>query len=152
MLVLCVPHLWLAPHPRQLALLAYQGPISLPVLGPWLAPRMIRTILQAGRGKDPLAPDDLELFAQHTPAAVTVAMYRTFLTREVLPIARGRYAQARLEVPTTLMVGARDLVTRGITTGPVPGQPQLQVETIEGVAHWLPEQRPQTVVDWLARP
>ena len=152
MLALCVPHLWVAPHPRQLALLAYQGPISLPIVGRPIARRMTRPILQAGRGHDRLSDADLELFAQHMSPEVAVAMYRTFLTRELLPIARGRYADSRLEVPTTVMVGTRDQVTRGVTPGAVPGQPHLQVEEIDGVAHWLPEQRPDVVTDWAAQP
>lgn len=149
LLGLCVPHLWTAPHPRQLALLGYQGPISLPVLGSRLAVRMIPAILQAGRGDDPLARADLELFAAHVPGRVTVAMYRTFLVRELLPIARGRYAAATLEPPTTLIVGARDLVTRGVIAGPVKGQPRLEVEVLDGVAHWVPEQRPAAILDWV---
>lgn len=152
MLALCVPHLWVAPHPRQLALLGYQGPISLPILGRPIARRMIPTILQAGRGHDRLSAADLELFAQHVSPEVTVAMYRTFLTRELVPIARGRYARSQLEVPTTVMVGGRDRVTRGMAPGPVPGQPLLQVEVIDGVAHWLPEQRPDVVTGWAAQP
>jgi pimeloyl-ACP methyl ester carboxylesterase len=152
MLVLCVPHLWVPPHPRQLALLGYQGPISLPVLGRTMAQWMVPAILQAGRGGERLPDEDVALFAQHIPAEVTVAMYRTFLTRELLPIARGRYAHAKLQVPTTVMVGARDRVTRGVTSGAVPGQPLLHVEEIDGVAHWLPEQRPDAVTGWLARP
>ncbi len=151
MLVLCVPHLWVDPHPRQLALLGYQGPISLPLIGRPLASRMIRPILQAGRGHDPLSAVNVELFAQHISPEVTVAMYRTFLTREVVPIARGRYGRSQLEVPTTVMVGARDQVTRGVTPGSVPGQPRLQVEVIHGVAHWLPEQRPDVVTGWVDR-
>ncbi len=149
MLALCVPHLWTAPHPRQLALLGYQGPVSLPVLGARLARGIIPAILQAGRGDDPLSGADVELFAAHVPGRVTVAMYRTFLVRELLPIARGRYAADTLKVPTTLMVGARDLVTRGIAAGPVKGQPQLEVDVLDGVAHWVPEQRPTAILDWV---
>ena len=150
-LVLSVPHLWLAPHPRQLALLGYQGPISLPFLGTRAAERMVPRILQAGRRDDPLPASDVELFANHVPPRVTVGMYRTFLTKEVLPIARGRYARAKLQLPTTLMYGERDLVTRGLEPGSAPGQPELQVERVNGVAHWIPEQRPQEVIDWLSR-
>lgn len=149
LLALCVPHLWTAPHPRQLALLGYQGPISLPLLGHRVAAPMVRKILQVGRGGDPLSTVDVELFAEHIPAHVTVAMYRTLLTREVVPIARGRYAADLLEVPTTLLIGARDLVTRGTPSGAVAGQSQLSVETLEGVAHWVPEQRPRAVIDWV---
>lgn len=148
MLALCVPHLWTPPHPRQLALLGYQGPVSLPVVGSRLAGRMIPVLLQAGRGEDRLPAADLELFAARVPGRVSVSMYRTFLTREVLPIARGRYAGATLAVPTTLMVGARDRVTGGIAAGPVKDQPQLTVEVLDDVAHWVPEQRPEAILDW----
>jgi pimeloyl-ACP methyl ester carboxylesterase len=147
-LALAVPHLWIPSHPRQLALLAYQGPVSLPLVGPRVARPMTRAILQAGRFGKPLSAVDIALFAEHIPPAVTVAMYRTFLTREVLPLTRGRYADAVLQVPTTLLVGARDLVTRGIRPGPVAGQPALSVEVLDGVAHWIPEQRPAAVLDW----
>jgi pimeloyl-ACP methyl ester carboxylesterase len=152
LLALCIPHPWTAPHPRQVALLlGYQVPISLPLVGSRVAGSMVRAILQVGRGSARLGADDVALFAEHIPAAVTVAMYRTSLTREMLPVARGRYADAALEVPTTLLVGARDLVTHGATAGPVAGQPHLHVETVAGVGHWLPEQRPQAVVDWVNR-
>jgi pimeloyl-ACP methyl ester carboxylesterase len=151
LLTLCIPHPWTAPHPRRLALmLAYQGPISLPFAGPLLAGPMVRKILQVGRGADPLDATDVARFAEPLAAAVTVAMYRTFLTREMLPIARGRYARAVLEVPTTLMVGNRDAVTGGTQAGPVTGQPQLQIQVLDGVAHWVPEQRPQAIVDWVS--
>jgi pimeloyl-ACP methyl ester carboxylesterase len=151
MLALCIPHLWISPHPRQLALLGYQGPISLPFIGARLSGPMARSILQAGRGGERLSPGDVALFADHIPASVTVAMYRTFLTREAIPIARGRYADTPLNVPTTLLVGERDLVTSGIPAGPVPGQPKLHVEVLEGVAHWLPEQRADAILEWVER-
>jgi pimeloyl-ACP methyl ester carboxylesterase len=149
LLAVCTPHLWVKRDPRRLAvLLSYQGPISLPVLGPRVAGPMLRAILKVGRGPEPLEPPDAALFAEHIPPAVTVAMYRTFLAREMLPLAKGRYANAVLEVPSTLILGRADAVTRGIAPGPVTGQPQLHVEVLDGVAHWVPEQRPQVVTDW----
>jgi pimeloyl-ACP methyl ester carboxylesterase len=150
MLALCIPHPWTAPDPRRVAaMLGYQVPISLPLVGPRVAAPMVRQILQTGRGGDRLQPVDVARFADHVPAEVTVGMYRTFLTREVVPIARGRYADAILRVPTTLIVGARDPVTKGIEAGPVRGQARLQVRQLAGVAHWVPEQRPQAVIDWV---
>lgn len=148
LLVLAVPHLWIPPHPRQLGMLVYQGPISLPFVGAHVAGPMVRAILQAGRGGDRLSASDIAVFADHLPAEVTVAMYRTFLTREVLPLARGRYEHDVLRVPTTVMVGAKDLVSRGLAPGPVAGQPELSVEVLDDVAHWIPEQRPQAILDW----
>jgi len=149
MLTVCIPHPWVGRDPRGLAvLLSYQGPISLPFAGPRVADPMVRRILQVGRGPDRLEPRDVALFAEHIPPAVTVAMYRTFLTHELVPIARGRYAGEVLEVPTTLLLGRADAVTRGITAGPVDGQPRLHVELLDRVAHWVPEQRPRAIGDW----
>jgi pimeloyl-ACP methyl ester carboxylesterase len=151
MLAVCILHPWIKASARRMAvLLSYQGPISLPLVGPRVAGPMVRAIVQVGRGTDRLGPQDVALFAEHLPPAVTVAMYRTFLTRELLPIVRGRYAGAVLEVPTTLILGRADAVTRGTPSGPVEGQPQLRVETLDGVAHWVPEQRPQVIIDWAA--
>lgn len=152
MLMVCVPHLWVEPHPRQLLLLSYQGPLSMPFLGERLAARMVPEILQSGRRGERLSDADLALFVQHVAPRVSVAMYRTFLTRELVPIARGRYARAKLGMPTTLLIGARDLVTRGIPAGRADGQPNLQVEVVQGAAHWLPEQRPELIADWVNRP
>jgi len=78
-------------------------------------------------------------------------MFRTFLIRELMPVSRGRYADGVLEVPTTLLVGTRDPVTKGRLAGPVEGQPQLDVEALDGVAHWVPEQRPRAIIDWVNR-
>lgn len=149
MLLLAIPHLWVPRHPRQLLLLTYQGPISLPVLGSRLAARMAPSILQAGRGPNPLTTEDVRLFTARVPPAVSTAMYRTFLTRELIPIARGRYAHRKLEVPTTMILGGLDLVTNGVDAGPVSGQPQIDVRLVDRVAHWLPEQRPDLVIDWV---
>jgi pimeloyl-ACP methyl ester carboxylesterase len=152
MLALCILHPWVKPDARRLAvLLSYQGPISLPIVGPRVAESMVRTLLQTGRGPDRLEPEDVALFAEHIPPAVTVAMYRTFLTREIVPLARGRYASDTLEVPTTLILGRADAITKGTASGPVKGQPRLQVELLDRVAHWVPEQRPQAIIDWASR-
>ena len=148
MLTLAIPHMWTPRHPRSLGLLAYQGPISMPLVGPRVARPMARVILQAGRGRERLPAADVDVFADHIPAAVAVAMYRTFLTREALPFIRGRYARQTLETPTTHLIGSGDLVARGMSDGVVPGQPNLNVATLRGVAHWIPEQRPQAIVDW----
>jgi pimeloyl-ACP methyl ester carboxylesterase len=150
LLALCIPHPWTAPHPRQLALLAYQLPISLPALGARLAGPLSRAILQSGRNGRRLATGDLDLFAGHIPGRVSVAMYRTFLTRE-LPASMRARPRGPLEVDTTLLIGEQDIVTRGSSAGAVSGQPRLTVETVPGVAHWVPEQRPDTIVGWARR-
>jgi pimeloyl-ACP methyl ester carboxylesterase len=150
LLAVCIPHLWVGPSLRRLAvLLSYQGPISLPLVGPRVARPMVRRVLQVGRGGDRLPESELAVFADHIPAHVTVAMYRTFLTRELGPVARGRYAEAVLQVPATLLLGRGDAVTAGVPAGPVEGQPHLRVEVLDGVAHWVPEQRAEAVIQWV---
>jgi len=151
MLALCIPHPWLGQiaNLRLLpVMLSYQGPISMPLLGRRIAGPISRSILQVGRGGERLDAADVALFAEHIPPAVTVAMYRTFLTRELIQLAKGRYDDARLEVPTTLILGRADAVSRGVAAGAVNGQPQLCVELLDRVAHWVPEQRPQAIVEW----
>jgi pimeloyl-ACP methyl ester carboxylesterase len=151
LLALCIPHPWTPPRLRQLALLGYQGPISSPLLGSRVARPMARAILQTGRGDDRLDPLDLAIFAERIPPHVSVGMYRSFLTREAIPVAGGRYAGAPLNVAATTLIGARDLVTSGIPSGPVAGQPNLHVEVLAGVGHWIPEQRPDAVLEWIDR-
>src|SRR5207248_1354649 len=120
MLAVCVPHLWVKPTLSRLVIgLSYQGPISLPLVGPRISDAMVRRILQVGRGEDRLQEAEVGVFAEHIPAQTTVAMYRTFLTRELKPMIRGRYADAVLQVPTTMLLGRRDRVTAGIPAGPV---------------------------------
>ncbi len=149
MLALSIPHPWTPRDPRLLAvLLGYQGPLSLPVIGPRIAGPLMRRLLQTGRGADRLSAEDVELFASRTPPATTVAMYRSFLTRDLPAAARGRFAGQRLEVPTRLLAGAGDLVTTGLSPGPVARQPNLDVAVVPGVGHWIPEQRPDLIVDW----
>jgi pimeloyl-ACP methyl ester carboxylesterase len=70
----------------------------------------------------------------------------------VIRVAHGRYAGAMLEVPATTLIGARDLVTSGMAPGLVAGQPNLHVEVLGGVGHWIPEQRPDAILEWTACP
>ncbi len=151
MVAVAIPHPWADPNLTQVGtVVSYQVPISLPMLGPTVADRFVRRLLQVGRGGNRLTDEEVEVYARGIPAHVTVAMYRTYLTRELVPIVRGRYAREMLQVPTTVLVGEDDLITAGSRTGPVAGQRDLKVEVLSGVAHWIPEQRPEAIVDQLA--
>lgn len=150
MLALSIPHPWARRDPRLLAVfLTYQTPLSLPLLGPRVADRLLRRILQSGRGGEPLSQAVVDLYAEHIPPRTTVSMYRTFLTREAPGVVGGRFAGRTLEVPTLLLAGQRDPVTIGMRAGPVAGQPNLRVRVVPDVAHWIPEQRPEEVIRWI---
>jgi pimeloyl-ACP methyl ester carboxylesterase len=151
MLTVAIPHPWMGTSLRQtLVVLSYQVPLSLPGLGPRIATPMIRRILQTGRGPDRLDPATRDGYALRIPPAVSVAMYRTFLTRELPELRRGKLRGAELRVPTTSLVGSRDAVTVGARPGPVPGQPAITQEIVEGAAHWIPELQPEAILGWVA--
>jgi pimeloyl-ACP methyl ester carboxylesterase len=157
LLILSVPHLWPSRHdqrnPWRLAALAYQGALSTPGVGEALMRRgLAKRMLAAGASQDTFSPADLDRYdaVMRTPDAArsTSALYRTFLLREVPPIVRGRYAEARLEVPARLIVGERDVIVRGADLdGHGRNAPELTVERAPGARHFLPEERPQLVAD-----
>jgi pimeloyl-ACP methyl ester carboxylesterase len=156
LLTLSIPHPWPSRHdrlnPRRLAAFAYQLPLASP-LGGAIARRELATrVLKAASAGAPFDERDLEVYestmGSERGARTTVAMYRTFVLRELVPIARGRYAEARLEMPSRLLVGSRDPIVRGADLrGAERNAPRLEVERVPGAGHFLPEERPDLVAD-----
>src|SRR3954471_12510667 len=151
---LALPHCWAGGFdPRRLLLLGYQVPVSLPVIGGlaarWFPPRM----LQAGRARGRFTDEELETYTAtlRERPHVTTSLYRTFLTGEMLAWMRGRYADQQLEVPTTCLIGEKDLVTATLEPGPDERQPNLDVDVAEGAGHWLPDEAPATVLAVISR-
>lgn len=156
LLPLCVPPPFSTSRdPRTLALvLGYQGPISTPVLGSFIVRQgFAGRILRIARARGEFTEAEIATYDKVFRARphVTVAMYRTFLARESLPMMRGRYAGQTLEVPTLMLVGDRDLITRDVPAGPYEGQPNLTVERLDGVGHFLLEEDPAAVVAAIRR-
>jgi pimeloyl-ACP methyl ester carboxylesterase len=155
LVAMAIPHLWSRnTDPRVLAtLLSYQVPVSTPVLGQLLVRRgFAARIVGLARARGRFTAEELATYDERFRARphVSVAMYRTLLLREAPAIFRGRYARQRLEVPTTLLLGGRDAITRTIEAGPVAGQPMLAVEKLDGVGHWIPEEAPEAVLEALS--
>ncbi|MFL5843286.1 MAG: alpha/beta fold hydrolase [Solirubrobacteraceae bacterium] len=142
--------------PRTLALaLGYQGPISTPLLGSAIVRAgFAGQLLKRGRARGEFSPEEVAVYDDVFRARphVTVGMYRTFLTREALGVAKGRYASQTVQVPTTMLLGDRDLITRAIPAGPYEGQPNVTVERVPNVGHFLLEEDPDAVVAALRRP
>ena len=141
--------------PRVLPLLlAYQGPISTPLLGSFIVRHgFAGRILRRARARGKFTEEEVRTYDDVFRARphVTVALYRTFLTKEMVPLAGGRYADERLEVPSTLLIGAKDLITRSIKPGAFPDQPNLTVEVVAGCGHFVPEEDPQAVIEAFSR-
>ena len=90
----------------------YQQLILAPGIGYRLHRRgdFVKRVLVGGsERKDAWDEETLAVFAdsltEPARARAAVQMYRVFNWRELLPILRGRYAEARLEVPTLMVLG-----------------------------------------------
>jgi pimeloyl-ACP methyl ester carboxylesterase len=139
------------PDPRRLLSLWYQAVLAAPVLGPLAIRRGFpRQILEKSR----LAgewPDGVLSFYQEAlerPDRVnsTVQIYRSFLLREVIPLVRGEYGDARLTVPTRLLVGSSDPVAKIDDSWRLHAD-DMDVEVVDGAGHWLPEEKPELVLE-----
>jgi pimeloyl-ACP methyl ester carboxylesterase len=151
---------WLtAPRPRHLALplaASYQVLVGTPILGPLTMTSgngFIRRLIRAGSGPAMRWSDEeLDVYAdvlrEPARARASSACYRTFLTREVLRLAAGGRRGRELRVPTLLLMGAQSALRWVLD--PRPG-PNLQVQTIAGAGHFLPEEAPEQVLE-LAEP
>jgi pimeloyl-ACP methyl ester carboxylesterase len=73
-------------------------------------------------------------------------MYRTFNLRETWPIARSRYADARLTVPTLLLFGEDDFVLRpSMLGGYEKHAEEMRVELVPDCGHFIADERPDLV-------
>jgi pimeloyl-ACP methyl ester carboxylesterase len=129
-----------------LLILSYQGPISTPLLGRFIVRHgFAARILKIARAKGSFTGEEIRTYDDvfRSRPYVTVALYRTFLLREMLPLVRGKYVARKLEVPTTVMVGDRDAITRTVRA---EDYPDLTVVRVDGVGHFLPEEDPSAVI------
>jgi pimeloyl-ACP methyl ester carboxylesterase len=148
------------PAPRHLALplvASYQALLATPVLGRRLltsGPGFVRALIRAGSGpRAGWTDEELDVYAdvlrQEARAAASSACYRTFLTRE-LPAAAVAGTRP-LHVPTLLVMGAKSPLWRVLRPKPAAG---LQITTIPGARHFLPEEAPAQVLEladrWLS--
>ncbi len=131
----------------------YQQLILAPGLGYGLHRRggfVRRVLVGASTDKSVWSDEELDAFAssfkEPARARAAVQVYRTFNLREALPIARGRYAEARLTVPTLLLFGEDDFVLRPSMLGGYQRHAdQMQVELVSGCGHFIADERPDLV-------
>lgn len=140
---------------RNLWRFGYQGIIASPLMGAWLVrhPGLIGWLVRWDSAKrEQWCEQDLrwytELLQDPARARASVLLYRTFLLREALPVLRGRYRDARLQVPTLVLAGARDLtVPPALLRGYQPHVDDMAVEVVPNAGHFLPEERPALVAE-----
>lgn len=89
-----------------------------------------------------------ETFREPARARAAVQMYRVFNLREAPAIARGRYAQARLRVPTRLLFGTGDSALRHeILTGTERQADEMRIERVPGCGHFIADELPDLVAE-----
>jgi pimeloyl-ACP methyl ester carboxylesterase len=136
--------------------LGYQVALSTPVLPEWALrtmPALVEGAVRLGaRRRDVFPPEVLRSYAEvlrePARARASVRLYRTFQLREALPVFLGRYADARLTVPTRLVGGRYDpVVTPALLAGYEGRADDMTVEVLDGVGHFVPEEAPEVVAD-----
>jgi pimeloyl-ACP methyl ester carboxylesterase len=156
LVALGIPHPFQAVDRRVLEAwrTTYQLVLGAPVLGQRLlraSPQVVERVLRAGAVRqDAFTAEDLRLFSaplqEPARARASSALYRTFVLREGLPVALGRYRDQRLTVPTRLLVGEADPVASGrLLAGWEPYADDMRLEVLPSCGHFVPEEQPAAV-------
>jgi pimeloyl-ACP methyl ester carboxylesterase len=89
-----------------------------------------------------------DTFTEPARAMAAVQMYRVFNLREVRPIAKGRYAKARLRVPTKLLFGTGDAaLSHNLLAGYEHHADEMTLEKVEGCGHFIADEMPDLVAE-----
>jgi pimeloyl-ACP methyl ester carboxylesterase len=132
--------------PLDLWRLSYQAALSLPRLGGAFGRRFAQLGLASTRA---LSDAEIDAFAGRLGGErgrATELLYRTFLLRETVPVLRGRYRAADLEVPTLLLFGDRDQVIPLRTVRAAAAQSAVvELEAVPGASHFVVDERPELV-------
>jgi pimeloyl-ACP methyl ester carboxylesterase len=157
-LALNILHPWLS-SPRAVLPYAwrftYQLAIMTPLVGYQLHRRrslIPRAFFSAATKRDVWDEETLRIFtdnlAEPDRARAAVQMYRVFQLKEILPIIRGRYAHARLTVPTRLVFGTGDPVLRPeLLAGYEQHADAMEVELVDDCGHFIADERPELVAE-----
>jgi pimeloyl-ACP methyl ester carboxylesterase len=132
---------------RDLGRLVYQLPLSTPQLGG----RAGRRLAELGLNGAGLSPEEVVAFTSRLDGErgrATELIYRTFLLRELGPVAAGRYSAGDLSVPTLLLLGERDPVFPAAFVEPLTAlSDAVQVESVGDAGHFVVDERPDLVAE-----
>jgi pimeloyl-ACP methyl ester carboxylesterase len=132
----------------------YQMVILAPGLGYRLHRRgdFVAKVLVGGSvRREAWSPAEVRAFAdnlmQPARARAAVQLYRVFNLRELGPIVRGRYAEAKLTVPTLMLFGEEDFVLRPqMLAGYQRHAADMRVELVPDCGHFIVDERPDLVI------
>ncbi len=153
-----IPHPWPPqerPRLRNVLNLWYQVALGSPGLGAWLMRngRFQRQVLTVARVHGDYAPEEMAAFVdvlrQPANASATSQYYRQFLLHELRPLISGAFKEREYTTPTHLLWGRRDQILQGArATGDHERHaPNTTIEWVDDTGHFLPEERPEIVVE-----
>lgn len=136
----------------------YQLPIALPVLGSHMIAdrkvRYLRTLFSWAGGGYPLPDEEVLFYARALQdkhhAVATSRWYRTFLRTEFWRWIGREHDNARVGVPVAWLHGTADPILTPTLLRACPERiDDFTVEYVDGVGHWIVEQRPELVANRL---
>ncbi len=141
----------------------YQIPILLPVIGPRVISdpkaRFLRFLGSWVSGGYTLPDEDIRMYVecmrQPGHAEAGSRWYRSFQAKEMLSWMRGEFEPkngARVDVPVRWLSGTDDpVVIPALLDGYGDRIADFEVELVDGVGHWIVDQRPELVLDRLRK-
>jgi len=112
----------------------------------------VRSVIRGGGSSRSWSMEELDCYAnvlrQPARARASSACYRTFLSRELPALAGGRYRPDDLAVETLLLLGENSPMHRVLRPQPTT---RMEIDVIEGVGHFLPEEAPDAVLQHVTR-
>lgn len=152
-----IPHIWPPaerPSLRRLSRLWYQVVLASPGLGQGVMRHgeLTRKVLKAarthGRYTDYELAQFVDVLKQPEHAMASAQYYRSFLLHELKPIASGGFHDRPLSTKTLLLWGRRDPILQGAKDDEHRAfAPEMEIEWVPDTGHFLPEERPQLVVE-----
>jgi pimeloyl-ACP methyl ester carboxylesterase len=148
MLLVSIVHPW---APRVASLLnawriLYQYPLGAPLLGPALIRdgRLVNAMLRGSMDAETAAVFT-DVLREPARAEASSLLYRHFQLDDLVALAAGRYADARVELPVKLLFPRGDGAQHVSQLGGLDRHaPQAEVEVVEG-GHLLVDERPELV-------
>jgi pimeloyl-ACP methyl ester carboxylesterase len=138
---------WPSRNPRDLLelwRLGYQVALGLPQIGRRAAAPFARLAM---RGDS----DAVQVFTSRLDgdrARASELIYRTFLLREAVPMAAGRYSADDLQVPTLMLFGERDpVIPTRMVREQAAASDVIELELVPDAGHFIVDEKPELVAD-----